>query len=260
MSGVERESALGVVGMALGALVLVACIGTLMMLGKPDATLDASEVLRQRFGAVGEWPYGMEVVGAQKDLHGREVVRIESPRAVLFDASEGPDAVVSLEGESLEAVVPGARIEWERLPAVEGAHPVRAALVWYPRKDAEKVLREQFTALRFESGRGGGMGGGGGGHGGGMGKPGDPPKAPDPKLQDGGTITWAGYAAPYVRLREFELSKDGRGVLYETVRVNLTLGEYCCVLFLKWGPGEVGSREKTKAVLDALTPRESAGA
>ena len=82
---------------------------------------------------------------------------------------------------------------------------------------------------------------------------GGPPKAPDPRLQDAGTLSWAGYAAPFVRLRTFTL-EDGVPGFSETVRVNLTVGEHCCVLYVRWPAGEVGHREGVLAVLAALEP------
>ncbi|MEZ6015810.1 MAG: hypothetical protein R3F49_11890 [Planctomycetota bacterium] len=251
---VVRESGLGVIGVALGVLLLLACVGTLYMLGRSGAQpLDAQAVLSERFERAGPFPFELAVQGASRESGGRELVRLESPRAAtVTPARPWPD------GDAAAAP------DWDGLPSVEGAAPVRAALAWYPLKSAEKVMREQFTALRFDSGHGGDGGGGGGasgGHGGGgstgghggSATSGEPPKAPGPKLQDAGTVSWAGYAAPYVRLREFEL--DGTsGRFQETVRVNLTTGPRCCVLYLRWAPGELGSREATSELLASLAP------
>jgi hypothetical protein len=244
----ERESVLGVVGITLGVLLIVSSIGALVMLGRSSPPLDGEALLRERFARAGPFPFGLEIVGAERELDGREVVRLEGSRGAAADLAIGP---ASADGGDARVAgsVPARRIDWDALPVVAGGDPARAALVWFPRKSAERVLREQFTALRFDSG---GMGPGGGG---GSGKPGDPPEAPDPKLQDGGTITWAGYAAPFVRLREFEL-EDGVPRFVESVRVNLTLGPHCCVLYLRWPHGEAGSREKSLEVLAALAPLE----
>jgi len=256
----QRESVLGVVGMTLGVLLLALSVGTLVMLGRPSPPLDGEVLLRERFARAGPFPFGLAVVGAERELDGREVVRLESPRGAEATLTErAASAEPGAAGDTTaDAAAPPPRVDWDALPVVSGGDPARAALVWYPRKSAERVLREQFTALRFDNGRmrpgGGGPGGGpGGGGGGGFGKPGEPPQAPPPKLQDGGSLTWAGYAAPYVRLREFEL-EAGVPRFVESLRVNLTVGAHCCVLYLRWPPGEAGSSDKALEVLAALAP------
>lgn len=261
----QRESVLGVIGVALGVLALALTAGGLYFLGRPSPPPAAEELLAGRFARAGSFPFGLEVVGAERTLDGREVVRLEGPRAAAF----APKEVREAEAPAPEAEGQPPPVDWNALPVVTGGAPARAALVWYPRSRAGAVLREQFTELRFDaargfggpggpsgpggSGHGGGGGGGPGGPGRGMGGPGEPPEAPPPKLQDGGTIPWAGYAAPYVRVREFELI-DGVGRFVESVRVNLTLGAHCCVLYLRWPPGEAGDREGALTMLAALEP------
>lgn len=253
----DRESVLGVIGITLGVVLIAISIGALAMLGRQSPPVDGEALLRERFARAGPFPFGLAVVGAERELGGREVLRLEGPRGV--EAALAESAARHERGAAGDtdagAAAPAPRIDWDALPVVTGGDPARAALMWFPRKSAERVLREQFTALRFDTGgRGpGGPGGGGGSGGGGSGKPGEPPKAPEAKLQDGGSITWAGYAAPFVRLREFELV-DGVPRFVESVRVNLTLGLNCCVLYLRWPHGEAGSREKTLEVLAALEP------
>jgi hypothetical protein len=251
----ERESVLGVVGIAFGVVVIALAVGALVMLGRPSPPLEGEALLRERFARAGPFPYGLVVVGAERELDGREVVRLEGSRGVVAALAEGAlgterDAASEPSAAEAASAPP---IDWDALPVVAGTDPARAALAWSPRERAERLLRDEFTALRFETremGPGGGPGGGGGP---GRGKPDEPPEAPPPKLQDGGTIHWAGYAAPYVRLREFEL-ENGVPRFVESVRVNLTVGSRCCVLYLRWPHGEAGSREKTLEVLAALEP------
>ncbi len=226
----QHESSLGVVGLLFGMLLLVGAVAGLAALGRPSPPFDGAAALGERFARSGPFPFGMQVVGSERELSGRELVRLEGPRAALEVA---PAAAIAKPG----------KIDWDALPAAPGGEPARAALAWYPRKSAERVLRDQFTNLRFGSDGRGGMGGGMGG----------PPKAPDPRLQDAGTLTWAGYAAPFVRLRTFTL-EDGVPGFSETVRVNLSVGEHCCVLYLRWPAGEVGRREAVEEFLAALEP------
>ena len=230
--GTQRQSTLGVLGIALGFLLIVGALGALMGLRRSNDALDAEELLAQRFASVEELPFDLRPTGASRDPMERVVVRFES----------GPEESGPEEGGAEE----GGALEGDIRVGESGESPHRAALVWYSRKDAEKVLRRLFTSLHFESGRKG-SGGGHGGHGD------DEDETPDPKLQDAGNLTWAGYAAPYIRLREFEGQGD-EVVFRETVRVNLTVGPWCCVLFVRWPDGEVGGRTATQEILRALHP------
>lgn len=268
----ERESVLGVLGLACGFALIAAAAGMLSMLSREDRPLDGAALLRERFERAGPFPFELALAGAEYDTRRREVVRLESPAAEPIPSAAEARLAEAPPVDAAAPAEPPPPIEWDELPVLrEDGPPTRAAFVWYPRANAQEVLDAQFTQLRFEAGEMGGMGGGpggrpgggrggrsgggGGGHGAGMpgGPPGEP-TAPDPKLQDAGNLSWSGYAAPFVRLREFAL-EGGRPSFRETVRVNLTVGEWCCVLYLRWPEGEAGSRERVREFLAALEPK-----
>jgi len=268
----ERESVLGVIGVGLGILLLGGVIAGLVALRARPATLDGAALLRERFAAVEALPFELQLVGAERGFDRREVVRFEAHTTREGEAVVPPPTAPLEADKADSAPSESDQIDWDRLPKIEGGTPERAALAWSAIERAEDVMRDEFTALRFDSvggfgggGPGGGPGGGqsgsprggtggGGGGGPGGGKPSGPPKPPPPKLQDSGTLSWSGFAAPYVRLREFELH-EGAPRFHETVRVNLTVGERCCVLYVRWAAGHVGDKDQALAVLSSFTPK-----
>ncbi len=124
---------------------------------------------------------------------------------------------------------------WHTLAEGEaGRAPVEAALVWYPFERADEVLDKQFGRLRFKDFK-------------------HLDEAGERVPVDNGKLDWGGYEAPFIRVRDFHrVHKEP--TFTDTVRVNLTLGQRCCVLYLRWPRTLPGSREGAEAVLAVLQP------
>lgn len=52
---------------------------------------------------------------------------------------------------------------------------------------------------------------------------------------DSGRFRWAGYEAPFVRVRHLYM-EDDKPTFHETIRVNLTLGKQAWVALFAWDP------------------------
>ena len=70
---------------------------------------------------------------------------------------------------------------------------------------------------------------------------------------DNGKLDWGGYEATFIRVRDFHRVHE-EPTFTDTVRVNLTLGSRCCVLYLRWPRMLPGNSAGAEAFLAALQP------
>lgn len=136
--------------------------------------------------------------------------------------------------------------------------PSELVLMEFPVSRAESVLKDQFQALRFDSGKPKWGGGGRGGRGGRDGRGGGPGDSEDdskkPKLQDAGTFLWHGYDATYARLRYGEGSLEDTKPFYDVIRVNLSVNGHCVIGYLRFPEREPGARDSAMAILAKFRP------
>lgn len=163
----------------------------------------------------------------------------------------GPSGTQLPTGEKVATFLAGQPAEGE---------PSELVLMEFPVSRAESVLKDQFQALRFASGKskwgGGGRGGsggrGGGGHGGGSGGSDDGDKKPT--LQDAGTFLWHGFDATYARVRYGKGGPDDEKPFYDVIRVNLSVNGHCVIGYLRFPERQPGALDQAEPIFAQFRP------
>jgi len=225
-----------VVGVAF-ALFAIA-LAALTLLGLPMETRNGSNELATHF-VMGELPFDFRIAESRKLLGSEVYVAFErdDPREVSAAAVEAEDLVVGDEDATQDAAPGDERTGKlrEEHALEDGTPPSLFYLVRYPADDSKSVLSRQFerhTDGEMSRGKGNGRGEG-------------------TKLTvDGGRLRWGAYDADFVLERKYE---DG-GHFTDTVRVNLTHGTECWILFALWPQDYRASREPVEQLLAALPP------
>lgn len=254
----KRESVPAVLAVAFGLGVIALSVLGLVFVS-PIQELVGEELLEERFAAHA-LPDSFAVVDAIKLIQGEEVVflsdpeiwralreeeaktwgrvRVEDNRSFGDDfGSGGPGrGRRSGRGSSFRREEGGPpKEDWSKVEASEpGQPPWELAFAWYPREKAEGVLRSQFGGRNF----------------GDLGMLGE----------DGGKITvssgpveWQGYETYYAVERQFAKLDDEKR-FRDILRINLTLGTRCCVLYAKWPTGAPASLEPVAELLSEFEP------
>ena len=247
----ERPSA--VIAMGLGFVVILVAVASLLSSGVVDLDPSAGLLaLEERFVRQGGLPFGFEVTGARKILRGPFMVILSDPAGPgpepglppMLDSERPPPPKPAKDkgGHGMDFV------DWSGLPEGQaGTAPEELAFAWYSREQGEHVLAEQFARVRFRDlsrlSREG-----------------------DAVTVDSGQVDWGVYEADYVRTRHFKIEEDWstedglpggeeRRMFHDSMRVNLSLGSECCVLYLRWPRGLPGSKQRLEEVLAAFRPR-----
>ena len=242
----RHEHPLVVLGIAVGLLALVGAVGFQFFL--QPASVDGVALLGDRLG-VTDLPLGFEVESAERLPSGEELVRLLDPDAP--PPPPPPEAPPEEEGEEDPAPASdrGGRghgggdrggwgkkkYDWGKVPEGEpGLPPAEITFVWYPRRTANSVFRSQFERLSFRDLREIDWDGG-------------------RTVVDSGKLPWDAYEAHFVRERIFR-REDEKPRFHDVLRVNLTVGELACILFLTWPDGLPGSKAAAEEVLASLHP------
>jgi hypothetical protein len=260
----KRESWLGVFGIATG--LAVAAIAFALPFLLPARTLDARAILDEEF-ALAPLPFGLEPREAYDLPFGERVVLLAGPesstdaaRAEIAEsapaASPAPAASNAPDGSptSTAPAPPAAPadgapplpdfFDWSTLPdGPKDQPPAHVAVVWYPRAQAESLMRSLF----WNAG----------------GAPGEMmmmmvgPAGGTVSLERG-EIPWGDYGAAYARQRRYVLSNEAgteRRFFRETMRVNLSRAGVPCVLHATWAEGLPASKARVEELLESLLPK-----
>ncbi|MCA8982009.1 MAG: hypothetical protein H6831_09410 [Planctomycetes bacterium] len=230
----------GILKIAAAFLVL-ACAGMLLFLD-PLTEVNAADEMAVHFVA-SELPFGFRVERAHRLMSQELVVELESddPRAGAMPAVEVGSEDSADPGETNDPVEQELEEDRERHALEDGTPPARVFLVRYPRRNAQAVLAEQMARHGEELGMHGGDGGGDG----------DDEEDHEQLLTiDGGRLPWGDYDADFVLERKY----TSGGHFEDVLRVNLTRGQQCWVMFALWPRDYRGSRAPVEALLDALRP------
>jgi hypothetical protein len=256
----ESESISGVLGLALG-LALIGCAFWSFSSSSHAEILDGDELLSERF-EFEALPFGFEALEAFRLTGGEEIVLLRDPDAEPLDIAVPIEALFEGGGgdgggdEWSDRGGRGGRGRgrggrggghggggdgekkdnvWSKLEEGEAGHsPSEMVIAWYEYDDAEAVLKRQFSGARYGdisdvSDKGGRL------------------------VVDSGEVNWGAYSTFFLRERVFRKVDDVPG-FYDTMRVNLTLGTRCCVLYAIWAPGRLGSKESISEALRHLRP------
>lgn len=219
-AGPRRESALGVVGVVGGLLLIVGLFVWLWISRARE--IDAAEQLRGAF-AVQSVPEGWSVTLAQAvpdglfDLHSE--VRIV--RLARAGAGADPEPVPA----------EGAKPEWKKLAdAAPPGEPTRLFFAWYDpgtgSKDVEYQLDSHGSVELSKLDEQGG------------------------KVRvDLGKLRWGAYDSDFVHERLFD-----KGSFRDALRINLSTPGQFCVLNVLWKWGERGSRDSAARALALFPP------
>jgi len=251
----SRERPSAVIAMGLGFMVILIAVASLLSSGTGDLDPGTGlQTLEDRFDQIGELPFGFEVTSARQISRGALLVILSDPAGPVPEpglppmtdserpAPPKPSKDKGKGGHGMDFV------DWTGLPEGQaGTPPVELAFAWYPREKAEKVLAAQFARVHFRDLR-------------------RLSREGDAVTVDSGQVDWGVYDADYVRTRHFKLeddwsTEDGqpggeeRRVFHDQMRVNLSLGSECCVLYLRWPRGLPGSKQRLEEALAAFRPR-----
>lgn len=237
-----RPSRILKVGAALVALLVAASL----LLLDPLPEVSAGDELASHF-AVSELPFGFRVEGARRLMTQELVVTLDSDDSrrsatpdIEVTASDSEGEAESTEAADGEAEDPTVDEDRERHAQADGTPPSSVYLVRYPRRSAQRVLARQMARHTLS------MEGPGGGRDGDT----DEELAEELLTIEGGRLPWGDYDADFVLERKY--TSDGH--FEDVLRVNLTRGQQCWVLFAVWPRGYRGSRDPVEALLDALQP------
>lgn len=241
--------------MGLGLVVILIAVASLLSSGTGD--LDPSEGLRaleERFDLQGDLPFGFEVTEARQIPRGPLMVVLSDPAGPMPEPGlppmtdserPPPPKPESSKGKGKHGMD---FVDWTGLPeGPAGTAPKELAFAWYSREKGEKVLAAQFVQVRFRDLR-------------------RLSREGDAVTVDSGHVAWGVYDANYVRTRHFKLEEDWitedgqpggeeRRMFHDSMRVNLSLGSECCVLYLAWPRGMPGSKQRLEQALAGFRPR-----
>jgi len=245
---------MGIVMVSIGLVFVVAAVG--MMFTLRTAPLDGAALLAERF-EYETAPWGFEPTEALRLQQGEEMVVLADPDYEPPAVDDSQPERESAEGErsggggppggdrrgrgrgrrgggSVGSVDSGAG--WDKLADGEaGTRPYEVAFVWYPLRMAEDLLKRQFIQVNFSDTRSVDWGGGS-------------------VVVDSGELDWFGYAARYVRERHFKW-QAGEQTYHDAMRVNLTIGNRCCVAYMRWRDGAVGDKQVVEELLRSFGPK-----
>jgi len=248
-----RERRLGVFGIGVGLLFLLSALASLA--SPRMSELDAAAVLAERFGSY-EAPHGLPLLGAFRLPRGEEVLRygraaeLEAEQAAFDEARRSapkrPDTGKrwrwggdrsSRRGRHGRGEG-GGENDWARVEVGEpSAGPYEAVLVWALPKASEKFLEREFGRIQFSEINELDWEGG-------------------PVVIDSRVVPWDQYETRVVRTRNFERF-GAKASFQDRARVNMTIGNRACALYLRW-PREVPSTiEQVEAAIAGITPRAS---
>ncbi|MFT4537730.1 MAG: hypothetical protein ACI841_000822 [Planctomycetota bacterium] len=236
-------SPFSVVGIGFGLLLIVSTL--LSQLPQPVASIDAAELLGQRFSAH-EQPFGFPVMRAERYRAGEEFLtfgvaadveaedeRLAAKKIVCGGDMEGRGGWGG-GGHGAHSGMQSTR-DWTALFLDrEGGEPLEVGLVWYPLKLAKKVLPKQFGSVQYTD----------------IGELGDKGGV---ALIESGSLDWWGYQVHYRLERHFELH-DGEPAFRDKLRANLSLGTLGNVIHLRWPVGVLGDKEALATALKAFEP------
>lgn len=229
-----------VLGIAIGFFVVLGCLGLIAFHGW--RTFVASEGLETSFELSG-LPEGFTLSDDAYLLPSGERVYViaDGSKELTRLPVEDLGGLEPGEGESTEADTGDdhdfEEYDWTSIP-VESTDqaPMQFFLVQYPTKRAEAVIRSEFQGLDWKELKYIGAKGG-------------------RSAVEGGKLEWAGYAADFVREREFIRGGTFRDVL----RVNLSVGGECWVGYALWPTSHAGSEKAAEEFLAGIRPIKSAG-
>lgn len=222
-----------VVGIAGALLVIV--LAFLWLFREPTSELDPTQALAPHF-APGELPFGFRPTSALELSTGEVVVRIENddPRAETEEVEapdEGDDADEDGDEDDRPDPEEFRAARRERHASEDGTPPTDVRLVRYPRAAAEAALARHLRRHAVDD---------------------DRPQLDETITIDGGHLPWGRYDADFVHERDY----DEGGHFTDVLRVNLTRGSRCWILFVEWPRDYRGSRAPVEALLEALPPGE----
>ncbi|MBK7643133.1 MAG: hypothetical protein IPJ19_08780 [Planctomycetes bacterium] len=216
----RRESALGVVGIAGGLLLILGIF--LWLWTSRGREIDASEQFRASFAVQGV-PEGWSVAFAQAVPDGLFDLHTEQRIVRLVRAGAAPD--------SDPVPAESAKPDWKKLPeSAPLGEPARLYFAWYDPSSGSKDVEAQLDSHRAQPlemlGEKGGI-----------------------VRVDAGRVPWAGYDADFVQERLFD-----KGSFRDALRINLSTKGQFCVLNVLWRWGERGSRESAAQALALFPP------
>lgn len=249
----ERERPSAVIAMGLGLAIILLALASLLVPGAGALDLgEGRRVLEERFDQPAGLPFGFEVTEVRQIPRGPLMVILTDPGGPppepglppMTDSERPPPPTPSKSrgGRGMDFV------DWTGLPQGQaGTLPLELAFAWYSREQGERVLAAQFAQVRFRDLR-------------------RLSREGDAVTVDSGQLDWGIYEADFVRTRHFKIEEDWstqdgqpggekRRMFHDSMRVNLSLGSECCVLYLRWPRGLPGSKQRLEEVLAAFRPR-----
>ncbi len=241
MNSTETRSPRGagaIIASTLALGVLLAIFGLSIATSSSDVEL--KDVLGN-LEVAAEPVHGLQVLRTEKLKDGRWVALLGDPDDLPpasemgehYGADDGMRGRRGMRGMGggFGEPVPDPNSEWPKLPEGEvGQAPWQAALIHYPSQSkAESTLAGEFGRLSFKDLS-------------------TIPKEGGSTVVDSGHVLWCGFRLPFVRTRHFRM-EDEKPVFHDSMRINLTRDRHSLVLYVRWRPGQLGSKEAVAPLL-----------
>lgn len=236
-----------VVGIAVALLVLVLAAAAILgvpfepfdevtLFREPVESIAPEEALAPHF-APGELPFDFRLETALRLATGEVVVSLENDDPRAEDAADEQEEDAETEESDGDGSKDDDRPDPEEFTVArrernaleDGTPPTEVWLARYPRDDAESALARHFRRRSGDD---------------------DEPKLDETITLDGGRLPWGRYDADFVHERDY----DEGGHFSDALRVNLTRGTQCWILFAEWPRDYRGSRAPVEALLEGLPP------
>ena len=221
--------------LALGLLLVLSAATSFLVPGHRE--IDGPVWLESQFDAAQSLPFGLGIGRGIKFRTGETAVWLAGPSGPLsyeLPAVKSRSLSSYKKRDSKKSKEPA---PWGALDTgTECSAPLEAILIWYSKRRTQSILRSQFGMVEFKDV-----------------SELDPNRADAPV--DSGRLNWYGYEPPFVQIRHF--FKDAEELRFQdSMRINITLGDVACILYLRWAPGCKGSEEQAQELLSALVPAQ----
>ncbi|MFT7669501.1 MAG: hypothetical protein ACI8X5_002204 [Planctomycetota bacterium] len=222
-----------IVGVGVGLVLIVASLSSLFFRG--SHSVSAAEQLAHMY-EVSEFPFGLSLQEPGFLLPGGEHVFVLSDGTVPVEEAQVEELLGADEeaGEKEGEEPEKEPFDWSAIEVLStDSAPTQVYIAHYPVDQATGIIQSQFQSLDWKELSGIDADG-------------------DRAVVDGGKLRWAGYAADFVRERQFIKG----GTFRDSMRVNIsTIGE-CWIAYAIWPTGHAGSEERLVDLLASLQPHE----